>query len=170
MLHIIYLSVIALLLIVMLGGFYVLHKRAEVGRRVMGLTGQARMGRRMTGMGGMGMMPMTQPSESDQQKQQLTDGTSQSSTQKIFNITAGNFYFVPNKITVNKGDQVTFFITNAGGVHDLVIDELGVKTPVIKTAQTVTVTFTASKTGTFTFYCSIPGHKAKGMFGTLVVQ
>lgn len=61
-------------------------------------------------------------------------------------------------------------MTNAGGAHDLIIDELGVKTPVIHTAEAATATFTASKTGSFVYYCNIPGHKDKGMWGTLVVQ
>src|SRR5258706_5588704 len=121
--------------------------------------------------GGMVMMALvTAPPLSDQQPQQLIAGTSASSTQKIFNITAGNYYFVPNKITVNKGDSVTFAVANAGGFHDLVIDELQVKTPLVKTGETATVTFTASKTGTYIFYCIVRGHKEKGMLGTIVVQ
>ena len=124
------------------------------------------------GKGGMNMamMAVTPPPVSDQQQQQLTDGTDKSSTSKTFNITGGNFYFVPNKITVNQGDKVTFVMTNAGGFHDLVIDELGVKTAMTKTGDAVTATFTASKKGSFVYYCSVPGHRQKGMWGTLTVQ
>lgn len=168
--HIIYISVIVLLLIVIAGGFYYFHKKSERAQMVMG----GRQGMmRMTGgkaMGGMAMGSVTPPAISDQQTQQLKEGVATSTTQKIFNLTAGNFYFVPNKITVNKGDHVTLYVTNAGGIHDLVIDELGVKTPIIKTANTATFTFTASKTGSFIYYCDVPGHRAKGMWGTLVVQ
>ncbi len=118
----------------------------------------------------MGMSAATPPTLTDKQNVQLAAGTDTSTTEKTFDITGGNFYFVPNKITVNKGDKVTFVTTNAGGMHDLVIDALNVKTAVIKTGETATVSFTADKAGTFEYYCDIPGHKAKGMVGTLVVQ
>lgn len=172
-----YISIIVILLVVMAGGFFYLQKHAQ--SQVMGArtnmpmpSGMPQYGKGggKPGMGGMMMAQVTPPALSDQQNQQITNGLSTTSTQKTFNITAGNFYFVPNKITVNKGDQVTFVMTNAGGVHDLVIDELGVKTPVIHTAEAATATFTASKTGSFVYYCSIPGHKTKGMWGTLTVQ
>ncbi len=125
------------------------------------------------GSGSQSGMPMTQsspPPVSDQQTSQLTLGTDTTVTKKTFNITGGNFYFVPNQITVNKGDEVTFVMTNAGGVHNLVIDELNVKASTIKSGETESVTFTATKTGSFVYYCAIPGHREKGMFGTLVVQ
>src|SRR5258706_5556461 len=119
----------------------------------------------------MGVMALvTPPALSEQQQQQLVAGTSATSTQKTFNITAGNYYFVPNKIMVNKGDNVTLVMTNAGGFHDLVIDELQVKTTLVKTGEAATATFTASKIGTYTYYCSVKGHKEKGMLGTIVVQ
>lgn len=121
-------------------------------------------------MRGMMMVALTPPPLSDQQAQQATTGISTVTTQKTFNITGGNFYFVPNKITVNKGDQVTFVMVNAGGVHDLIIDELGIKTPVIHTGETASVTFTASRAGSFVYYCDIPGHRTKGMWGNIIVQ
>ncbi|MGH7246446.1 MAG: plastocyanin/azurin family copper-binding protein [Candidatus Levyibacteriota bacterium] len=171
-LHIIYISIIVILVVVFAGGIWYVHNKSE--RFGYARSGQQMMRGRAGGqggaMGGMGMTQVTPPAETDQQKQQLTDGTSTATTQKTFNITAGNFYFVPSKITVNKGDQVTFVLTNAGGVHNLVIDELGVKMAMTRTAQGETATFSASKSGSFVYYCSVPGHKAKGMWGTLVVQ
>jgi plastocyanin len=117
-----------------------------------------------------GMMKVSPPVVSDQQAQQLVTGTDKTVKEKTFNITGGNFYFVPNKITVNKGDKVIFVMTNAGGVHDIVIKELNVKTPVVKTANVATATFTADKVGSFVYYCDVPGHQQKGMWGTLVVE
>lgn len=168
-LHAIYVSVIVLLLVVIVGGAYYVHKKVDNdGREIPRMMGQNIPNG--IPMRGMNMTAVTPPPLSDQQKQQLTDGTATTTTQKIFNITAGNFYFVPNAITVNKGDQVTFVVTNAGGVHDVVVDELGVKTPTTRTATTATFTFTASKSGSFVYYCSVPGHRAKGMWGTLTVK
>lgn len=172
-LHIIYIIIIVILIGGMVGEYYYFHHKAEAmamapggGQKMAMMSG----GKGMPPMHGMSMIAVTPPPVSDQQTQQLTAGTSTSSTDKTFNITGGNFYFVPNKITVNQGDKVTFVMTNAGGIHDLVIDALGVKTPMTHTAQAATVTFTASKKGSFVYYCSVPGHKAKGMWGTLTVQ
>ncbi|HVZ11544.1 MAG TPA: plastocyanin/azurin family copper-binding protein [Patescibacteria group bacterium] len=121
-------------------------------------------------MGGPGMQQVTPPAESDQQTQQVAAGTSTATKTKTFNITAGNFYFVPKNISVNVGDKVTFLVINAGGIHNLKIDELGVKTDMIKDGETQSVTFTASKAGSYVYYCGVPGHREKGMWGTLTVK
>jgi plastocyanin len=171
--HVVYIIIIIVLLVVVAGEYFYFHNKQQSA--MMAANHPAMNGQMMPpGKGkdgiNMAMMAVKPPPLSDQQNQQLTEGTSKSTTQKTFNITAGNFYFVPNKITVNKGDKVTFNVTNAGGVHDLVINELGIKTPVAKTATTETYTFSASKTGSFVYYCSVPGHRQKGMWGTLTVQ
>ncbi len=45
------------------------------------------------------------------------------------NVSGGNYYFAPNAITVKKDQTVTIHFTNAGGIHDLVLQEFGVSTP-----------------------------------------
>jgi len=169
--HLVYISLIILLLLAMVSEFIYFHKNVQTSSRVS-MKPDLRQGTKETkkGSGRMMMTAAVPPTLSDQQTQQLSTGTASATIQKTFNITGGNFYFVPNKITVNKGDQVTFVMTNAGGVHDLVIDELGVKTPILRTGQAATVTFTASKTGSFIYYCDVPEHKSKGMWGTLIIQ
>ena len=162
--HGIYVGIIVILLIAIVGVYHHYHEE------VAGLRANMALRPRMMGMGSMGMLAVTPAPLTDQQKKQLTMGTDTTTTQKTFDINGGNFYFSPNKITVNKGDSVTITFTNDGGFHDFVIDELSVKTPVIMTGKTATVTFTASKAGTYQFYCSLPGHRAKGMVGTLIVQ
>ncbi|MCL4374794.1 cupredoxin domain-containing protein [Patescibacteria group bacterium] len=119
---------------------------------------------------GMAMAAVTPPALSDQQQQQIAAGTDKSTTEKTFNITGGNFYFAPNQITVNKGDKVTLIMTNAGGRHNIMIDEFNVTSEPVSTADTITVSFVADKAGTFVYYCSVPGHRQKGMWGTLVVR
>lgn len=118
----------------------------------------------------MAMTEVTPPPLSDQQKIQTEDGLSTKTTEKTFNITGGNFYFVPNQITVNKGDTVTLVMTNAGGIHNIFIDEFDVKSSTIKTAEATSVTFVADKSGSFVYYCAIPSHRVKGMWGTLTVK
>ncbi len=165
-----------LIIVCIVEGFWIVRERNAKIALAMGMTTQKQGMQKEMGngkkppMGAMTMTAVTPPPASDQQTQQLIEGTSTTSTQKTFNITGGDFYFVPNKITVNKGDSVTFNFTNGGGVHNLKIDELGVNMPTSTSGQTETATFTASKTGSFVFYCAIPGHREKGMWGTLIVQ
>ncbi|HSW87829.1 MAG TPA: plastocyanin/azurin family copper-binding protein [Candidatus Saccharimonadales bacterium] len=165
-----YIIIIFFLILVIVGGFFYLNNKAITNIGVATKQIEQINKRGLPVMGGMRIEPVTPPALSDQQTQQIMLGSSTSISEKTFNITAGNFFFVPNKIIVNKGDKVTFVIINAGGLHDIVIDELGVKSSLSKTAQTQTVIFIATKKGSFTYYCNVPGHKAKGMMGTLVVQ
>jgi nitrite reductase (NO-forming) len=54
--------------------------------------------------------------------------------------------------------------------HNLVIQGLGIGTRTIGVGQTDTIEFTAPSSGTYTFYCSVPGHRAAGMEGRLEVK
>lgn len=91
-------------------------------------------------------------------------------TTKEFTVEGSNFKFAPAVLSVNKGDTVKITFNNTGGMHDFVIDEFNAKTKVIQSGATETITFTADKTGTFQYYCSVGNHKAMGMVGTLTVQ
>ncbi|MCC6323997.1 cupredoxin domain-containing protein [Candidatus Nomurabacteria bacterium] len=91
-------------------------------------------------------------------------------TVKEFTVDGSNFKFVPNTITVKKGDTVKLTLKNIQGFHDFKIDALNVATKQIKEGTTETVTFVADKVGSFEYYCSVGKHKAMGMVGTLTVQ
>lgn len=81
------------------------------------------------------------------------------------------FAFSPSTITVQAGEQVKINFQNGGSApHNLVIEDLGVKTRTIGGGQTDTIEFTAPVSGTYTIFCSIPGHKAAGMEGSLLVE
>lgn len=74
-------------------------------------------------------------------------------------------------LTANPGDVVQVNLINGDGMlHDFVIDELNVKTEQFSEREAQTsVTFTADQMGEFVYYCSVPGHRQAGMWGTLVV-
>ena len=76
--------------------------------------------------------------------------------------------FSITEINVKKGDKVRIKVTNTKGNHDINIDEFNVsaETPL---GQEVVVEFVADKVGTFEYYCSKPGHRELGHWGTLTV-
>jgi len=66
------------------------------------------------------------------------------------------------------GDTVEIVLKSGEGAqHDLAIPELEVQSPKFDASTgTVTVRFTVTQAGTFTYYCTIPGHRQIGMEGT----
>lgn len=81
---------------------------------------------------------------------------------------SGNFFFDPPKLTLTKGRPVKITFQNTG-VHTFTVDELGVDIPL--RGSTVVAEFTSSKAGTFAYYyCKIPGHRERGMLGSLMVR
>ncbi len=90
-------------------------------------------------------------------------------TQVEFDLVAKKFEFVPNTITVNKGDTVVLHITSEDVEHGFSISEYDIS-ETISVGEEVTVEFLADKPGEFTFRCSVfcgSGHT--GMAGTLNV-
>lgn len=72
------------------------------------------------------------------------------------------------EITVKKGDLVRLKITVTKGTHDLKLDEFKVQAETPLNQETV-VEFIADQVGQFIYYCSMPGHRAAGHWGTLIV-
>jgi plastocyanin len=86
-------------------------------------------------------------------------------SEKEFKITAP-----PQKVPPGK---VTFDVTNAGKIgHDLVVSGPGVtgaaKTALLNPGQSAKLTVTLAA-GSYTLYCSVPGHRAAGMSAKLSV-
>jgi nitrite reductase (NO-forming) len=85
-------------------------------------------------------------------------------------VRAGEMFFDPRAISVPEGSTVEIALTNEGLVeHDFVLDEAQFR---LYTAagESDTGTFVVPAAGTYTFYCSIPGHREAGMVGTLTVN
>jgi plastocyanin len=83
---------------------------------------------------------------------------------------AGNFYFKPDKITANAG-IATIELTAKSGIHDLVFDGAypGFQLEADGGGGTQSKKIDL-KPGKYIFYCSITGHRAQGMEGTLTVK
>lgn len=72
-----------------------------------------------------------------------------------------------SKKTIAKG-ATTFKVTNKGALtHDFKI--AGKRTVMLKTGKTATLKATL-KAGKYAFLCTVPGHAAAGMKGTLTVK
>lgn len=85
-------------------------------------------------------------------------------------VTLADIKFDPKTFTIPANTDVTVTLINKGAaVHSFNIDELNVHSGDVQPGTTTTVTINA-KPGTYTYYCSIPGHKDAGMVGQLTVQ
>lgn len=90
---------------------------------------------------------------------------------KEFIVSGTEYSFSPSSISVRAGDQVKVTFQNTGRIaHNFVVEGLGVNTRTIGGGKTDTVEFTAPTSGTYTIFCSVPGHRAAGMEGTLEVE
>lgn len=76
--------------------------------------------------------------------------------------------FTPSTISAAPGEAFQLKLSSADLPHTFTIAELGLNISV-GAGQTVTREVTVDKAGTYTFYCSVPGHRPAGMEGTLVV-
>lgn len=76
--------------------------------------------------------------------------------------------FSVKEMTVKKGDKIRINVNTINGTHNFNIDEftVHVETP---TEEITAVEFTADKAGEFVYYCSMPGHRSNGHWGTLKV-
>ncbi|OGI22139.1 MAG: hypothetical protein A2808_03905 [Candidatus Moranbacteria bacterium RIFCSPHIGHO2_01_FULL_55_24] len=89
-------------------------------------------------------------------------------TTTAYNDEAGAWFSL-KEMRVKKGDTVRLTATNTKGMHDFSLDEFGIKKNLLLN-EAVTIEFVADKTGEFIYYCSMPGHRAKGQWGKLIVE
>ena len=89
---------------------------------------------------------------------------------RVVEVEGGSFYYSPNEIRVKKNQPVRIVLNSVDMMHDFVIDELDVRSEVIKGGTSTTVEFTPDQAGEFEFYCSVGQHRANGMVGTLIVE
>ena len=87
------------------------------------------------------------------------------------NVSGNEFSFSPASINVKAGERVKITFRNIGRApHNLVLEGLGITTKTINGGQTDIVEFIAPSAGTYSFFCSIPGHRSAGMEGSLKVE
>lgn len=85
---------------------------------------------------------------------------------------SGALAYETTEYTVPAGNITIDFTNDSQVPHDVVVNDSNgqevAKTPVI-TGDSATTQFTATP-GEYPFYCSVPGHEAAGMTGTITVE
>ena len=84
-------------------------------------------------------------------------------------VTANDFAFDPHEIRVGVGEDIAIVLTSEDLAHDFTIDELDAHVSAGK-GDTAEGGFRADEPGSFTYYCTVEGHREAGMEGTLVVD
>jgi plastocyanin len=84
----------------------------------------------------------------------------------------GEFKYEPSSLTAKAGSASIDFTNTAPLEHNLTIaSSSGAVVGATPTFQGGSKTLTVSlKAGTYKFYCTVPGHRAAGMEGTLTVR
>ena len=74
-------------------------------------------------------------------------------------------------LTASEGQVVQLTLINGEGAeHDIVFPDQDTKSPrVTGKGASTTIAFRAVKSGDFTYYCSVPGHRLAGMEGQFIV-
>ena len=83
-------------------------------------------------------------------------------------VTAKNMMFNASNpsFAIEPGERVRVVLRNEdpGMKHDLVIPEIGIRTPVLEVGEEAILEFRAPETGTFEYYCSMHSMSMRGFF------
>lgn len=92
-----------------------------------------------------------------------------SSAEESISLVTKEFLFEPDAVTASAG-STEIIVDNSGGMveHDFTLEELGIE---IYAAPGDTASDVVElESGTYDYFCSIPGHREAGMEGTLTVS
>jgi len=84
-------------------------------------------------------------------------------------VAATSFEFDPDEITVTAGEDVAIVLSSDDLLHDFTIDGIDVHVAA-DGGETAEGGLRADEPGEYTYYCTVAGHRAGGMEGTLVVE
>lgn len=87
---------------------------------------------------------------------------------RTIDIAARSFAFTPKSITVAAGERVNIHLTSKDVLHDFTVEGQDVHV-VAKAGKSATGGMRLSKAGKYTFSCTVSGHRAAGMRGTITV-
>jgi uncharacterized cupredoxin-like copper-binding protein len=126
---------------------------------------------------GLAIAPPAAPLQAQTQTQTQTQAAAVPQAPLEVKVVASDLKFAPTTIQAKVGQPVKLALENKGAIeHDiefptLVADKSGANLKAVaKTGQTATLEFTPTAKGSYEFICTIPGHKAAGMKGTINVS
>lgn len=83
-------------------------------------------------------------------------------------VNANSFAFTPNEISIGAKESVAIVLRSEDVLHDFVVKGKG-HIVSAKGQKTARGGLTMTKPGTYKFWCSVSGHRAAGMRGTIIV-
>lgn len=97
-------------------------------------------------------------------------GAGDASGGETLTVLMGDIFFDPKELTIPADTDVTIVLPNNGAaVHNFLIDEGGIDSGDVAPGDTVEFVINLPA-GEYEYYCDIPGHRAAGMWGTLIVE
>lgn len=119
--------------------------------------------------GGGGAAPTSTPAGNGGSS--TSSGGSASSTVKVAADPSGQLRYTTKSLQATAGKDTIDFTNDAAIPHDVVIEQNGKTLGKTKTITDSSTSTTVNlEPGTYTYYCSIPGHRDAGMEGTLTVK
>jgi Cu+-exporting ATPase len=90
---------------------------------------------------------------------------------RAIEVVARDLEFTPTDVRITAGRTTVLTFRNEGSVfHDWAVEGLANVDAGARPGQTQRIRFTVERPGTYRIHCSVPGHEAAGMAGTLVVE
>ncbi len=83
-------------------------------------------------------------------------------------MTARSFAFDPDSIVVHAGENVAIRLHALDAFHTFTVEGIGTIVSA-DAGSTKTGGLRLDRPGRYTFFCSVPGHRAAGMVGTITV-
>tara|TARA_R100000306_G_scaffold18599_1_gene22953 strand:+ start:556 stop:1011 length:456 start_codon:yes stop_codon:yes gene_type:complete len=84
-------------------------------------------------------------------------------------VAASDFAFQPAEVEGEPGEDLAIVLTSEDILHDFTIDELDAHVAA-DAGETAEGGISDLEAGTYTYYCSVPGHRDAGMEGTLTIE
>ncbi|MBI2626297.1 MAG: cupredoxin domain-containing protein [Candidatus Nealsonbacteria bacterium] len=106
----------------------------------------------------------------DDDKIEIIFSASASAVKEI-KVLGTEFSFEPSTIEAKSGETIKIIFQNKGSMpHNLTINGPGVATKTVGSSGEDAIGFKVPSAGTYSFECSVPGHKEAGMRGNLIVD
>src|SRR5687767_371740 len=118
-----------------------------------------------------GCIPTQEPTPQTEVVKESAEATASAGVnEQIIQISAKDFQFSQPEIRVKQNQKVKIVVTNQGGFHDFIIDELRVNTGIIPAGGSKEVSIRTDVPGEYAFYCSVSNHRSRGMQGKLIIE